>query len=79
MGIKTVNYPLDRNIRKIIKERGLKKYAVAVKAGYPAQQFSNMLNGRKIIKPCDALAIAEALEITMDEMFGEREDAKNGN
>lgn len=62
---------LPRNIAKIIKEFGLKNSAVAKRAGYTNQQFSDMLNGRKIIKPCDVLAIADALGVGVDEFFAD--------
>lgn len=71
MNASKYNVMLPRNIAKIIKELGLKNNAVAGKAGYTVQQFSDMLNGRKIIKPCDILAIANALDVGVDELFAE--------
>lgn len=67
----SVNYNanLPKNIVKIINKRGLKQGAVAERAGYSKQQFSNMLNGRRIIKPCDALSIANALGVTMNDLY----------
>ncbi len=69
MSVKDYNLVLPQNIIRIINDRGMKQCAVANKAGFSKQQFSDMLNGRKIIKPCDALAIADALEITMNELY----------
>lgn len=69
MRIKDCNIVLPENIMRIISEKGLKQGNVAKKAGYSRQQFSDMMNGRKIIKPCDALAIANAMEVTMDELY----------
>ncbi len=63
------NVMLPANIARAIKERGMKNSAVAEKAGYSAQQFSDMLNGRKIIKPCDAMAISDALGVSVGELF----------
>lgn len=37
------------NIRKFTKERGMKQMAVAERAGFTAQEFSNLLNGRKAL------------------------------
>lgn len=62
---------MPRNIAKTIKELGLKNNAVAEKAGYTDQQLSDMLNGRRIIKPCDVLAIADALGVGVAELFVE--------
>lgn len=71
MNASTYNIMLPRNIAKIIKERGLKNSVVAEKAGYTPQQLSDMINGRKIIKPCDILAISEALSVNVGELFEE--------
>lgn len=58
------------NIRAIIDAKGLKHKAVAEKAGYSIQQFSSMLNGRKTIECDDLWRIANALEVTPNELFG---------
>lgn len=70
MKAKNYNGVLPENIVDIIVSQGVKQCAIAKRAGYSIQQFSAMLNGRKIIKPCDALAIAEALGVTMNELYG---------
>jgi len=57
------------NILRIISVKGLKQKVVAQKAGYSSQQFSDMLNGRKIIRPLDTRAIAIALEVDANELF----------
>ncbi len=69
MNASRYNVMLPINISKAINERGMKNIAVAEKAGYTAKQFSDMLNGRRIIKPCDILAIADALDMSVDELF----------
>ena len=58
------------NIRSIIDRKGLKHKAVAEKAGYSIQQFSNMLSGRKVIECTDIWRIANALEVTPNDLFG---------
>ena len=63
------NEPVARNIKRIIKERGLKQYVIAQGAGYSAVQMSDMINGRKVIKPRDIVALAEALEVDAGELF----------
>jgi len=63
------NRVVPGNITRIIQERGLKNGAVAEWAGFSKQQFSDMLNGRKIIKPCDAMAISDALGVSVGELF----------
>ena len=69
MKAKDYNFVLPINIARIINEKGMKQCAVAERAGYSKQQFSDMLNGRKIIKPCDAYAISETLGATMNDLF----------
>lgn len=57
------------NVKEIIKEKCLKQSAVAKKAGYSEQQFSSMMNGRKIIKDIDILKIATALNVDVNQLF----------
>lgn len=57
------------NVKEIIREKCLKQSAVAKKAGYSNQQFSAMMNGRKIIKDTDILRIAIALDVDANELF----------
>lgn len=59
-----------KNTEAIIERKGLKKHIVASKAGYSKQQFSNLLNSRKTIKASDVLRIANALEVTPNDLFG---------
>jgi len=58
-----------QNIKKLIEVKGLKQCAVANKAGFSEQEFSNMLNGRKIIKAEDVAVIAGALDATPNDLF----------
>lgn len=69
MSIAECNAAIPRNLDRIIKDRGLKQSAVARWAGYSNQQFTDMLNGRKIIKPCDILVIANALGVNIGDLF----------
>jgi len=57
------------NLSRIIKERGLKQSAVAQWAGYTNHQVTDMLNGRKLIKPCDVTALANALGVNVGDLF----------
>lgn len=69
MNINSQNQPVTSNILRIISVKGLKQKVVAERAGYSSQQFSDMLNGRKIIRPLDTKAIAIALEVDANELF----------
>lgn len=70
--------PVIIQTKKIIQERGIKQKAVASKAGYTAQQFSNMLNERKIIECADVLRISAALDVTPNELFGITDNDQKG-
>lgn len=69
MSASKYNVMLPVNIACAIKARGMKNNAVAERAGFSAQQFSDMLNGRKIIKPCDILAISDAIGVSVGDLF----------
>lgn len=57
------------NVKRIINARGLKQSAVAKRAGYSEQQFSAIVNGRKIAKDVDVLRIANALGVDVTELY----------
>ena len=57
------------NIRGTIDAKGMKQVVVAERSGFTEQQFSDMLNGRRIIRPCDVMAIAIALEVDVGDPF----------
>lgn len=61
--------PIASGIQHIMNERGLIQRAVAERAGYTRQQFSDMMNGRKTIKATDVVPIARALGVTIQEVY----------
>lgn len=61
-------YIID-NIRKLINERGMKQVAVAERAGFTGQEFSNLLNGRKALAAVYIPKIAAALDVTCNDLF----------
>lgn len=63
------NTPAAENITRIIAEKGLKQVYVAEKAGYKAQEFNDMLNGRRLIKACDIPRIATVLGVKADDIY----------
>lgn len=69
--IAEMNEPLATKIRKILEQRGFSQTAIARKAGYSRQDLSYMLNGRKIIKVCDIVKIAKAMQISPEDLFKE--------
>jgi transcriptional regulator with XRE-family HTH domain len=69
LNIAESNEPLAQRILFLIKESGLKQFVVAERAGYSAQEFNAMLNGRKLIKACDIPNIATALGVEVNELY----------
>ena len=69
MDIATYNACVPANAAGIIEQKGLKQKAVAERAGFTSQQLTDMLKGRKLIKPCDVLALADALGVTANDLF----------
>lgn len=74
MDIAKSNEPLAQRISFLIKESGLKQFVVAKRAGYSAQEFNSMLNGRKLIRACDIPNIAKALEVSVNELYKKGDD-----
>ena len=69
MAIAEYNEPVAGNIRRIISEKGLKQSAVAARVDFSPNDFSAMVRGRKLIKPCDINNIAWALGVPVNELF----------
>lgn len=61
---------IAENTRRIIAHKGLKNKAVAARAGLSEKQLSALLNHRRIIKDTDVIALAAALDVTPNELFG---------
>lgn len=62
------------NIRKLICEKGLLQKFVAEQSGFSPQEFSDLLNGRKVLKAEYIPRIAKALGVTPNDLyFGTRE------
>lgn len=69
MSIAFLNSPAAENIQAIITERGLKQVAVAQKAGLTEQAFSEMLNGKRIIKINNLAKLAFALNVEPNDLL----------
>lgn len=61
LDIQTSNSIVANRVREIIKEKGLKQTAIAEKAGFSTQEFSDMLNGRRLMRAVDIASIISAL------------------
>jgi len=67
------NEPLAERILFLIKKSGIKQFVVANRAGYSANEFNAMLNGRKLIRACDIPNIAVALGVDVNELYKKEE------
>ena len=61
LDIQTSNSIVANRVREIIKEKGLTQTAIAEKAGFSTQEFSDMLNGRRLMRAVDIASIISAL------------------
>ena len=74
MTIAEANKPVSTGLLTIISKKGLKQVYVAEKVGCTPQELCDMINGRRLIKACDILKLAGALDVKLDDLFkGERE------
>lgn len=74
MTIPEANSPVPDRVEAIIKGKGLVKKFVAAKAGMSSSALYDMLSGRRIIRPCDILSLANALDVGVDEILKGREE-----
>lgn len=56
-------------IKQNMAAKGLYQKFVAEKSGFTEQQFSDMLNGRKVIRAEYLPAIAKALKVDVGDLF----------
>lgn len=63
-------------IENIIKEKGFIQAAIAAKSGFSEQQFSDMLNGRKVIRADFMVPIAKAMGVSVQEIYDAGSDAE---
>lgn len=60
------------NIKKLIKNKGLKQSFVAKQAGFNPQSFSDILNGRKLLRVEHLPELADALGVEIEDFFRKR-------
>lgn len=60
---------ISARIKYIISIKGLYQSYVANRIGVTEQQFSDMLNGRKVIRAEHVPIIAEALDVEPNDLF----------
>lgn len=60
---------VQENLIRVIDEKGLIKKGVAERAGMTAQAFSDILQGRKVIRADMVPALADAVGVPIPELF----------
>lgn len=63
---------LQQNIKRIMKEKGIKQKKVAELVGMTQTQYSDLMCGRKTFSANYIPLIAAALEVTPNDLFMER-------
>lgn len=66
---------IPERVEQITVRKGMKRRAVAERAGFTEQQFCDMMHRRRLIKDTDVLAIANALGVTPNDLYGISRDA----
>lgn len=66
---------VQRNIIRIIDDKGLVKKKVAKRANMKPQALSDIMAGRKVIRADMVPSIASALGVGVNELFREEEEA----
>ena len=64
-----MNSCIATGIKCIMASKGIYQKTVAERSGFSNQQFSDMLNGRKIIRAEYLPRIANALDVDVNELF----------
>ena len=62
------NEPFASGLKAIITDKGLKSVYVAHEAGLTAQELCDMMNGRRLIKVCDMVKLANVLGMMIDDI-----------
>ena len=69
MDIATMNHGVPEAIEQIILRKGMKKCVVAERAGMSAQMLTDIFANRRLIKMCDLVSLARALDCSPNEFF----------
>ncbi len=72
----TCNYEdVISNIKSVISDKGMKQKAVAEKAGFTPQEFSNILNDRRKLLRVEYIpSIAFAIGVDVNDLYGIRKE-----
>lgn len=57
------------NIKKLLKETGLKQYVLAERCGYTPKTFSQLVNGKKTITDIDVIKLCKGLNVEPNDLI----------
>jgi DNA-binding Xre family transcriptional regulator len=69
VNVERMNNGVPGVLERIINERGLKKKAVAERAGMEPQKLSDILSNRRLLKVSDLVSLAHALDCTPNDLI----------
>lgn len=81
LDIKKSNSVVANQLKKIFSGKGIKQSTIAANSGFTAQELSDMLNGRRLIRVVDIEAILNTLQkyqVDANELFGIAKEKKEG-
>lgn len=61
---------IAENVKRIIKEQGLKQQYVAKKGGYSERAFTDFMHSRRVITEHDILIFSYILNVTPNDLYG---------
>lgn len=70
-----MQFVVNKNIARILKEKGIRQKEVALKAGFGVMVISNIVNCKRNVYADEVVPIALALGVQIEELF--REERKN--
>lgn len=63
------NWPITKNVAKIMRKDGLSEKDVAKRVGYSEQEFKDILNNNRIITALDIAKLYTALDVDANALF----------
>ena len=63
------NWPITKNVAKIMREDELSEKDVAKRAGYSEREFKDVLNNNRIITAFDIIKLYTALDVDANALF----------
>lgn len=76
MSIAAMNSPVVENLQRLISASGVKQKVIAERVGYTAQELSDIIAGRRLIKIRDIPVFSAALGVDVNALFQNVQNSK---